>query len=267
MNFEVSKMEGPRSDWVKDEDGWKSVVTTPNILNCTEDDTGGELTDWMADPEEPDSPTSDGTQDILDSRTLRRLKRMDLPKRRMNPAQLEEQQDQEDRSRNPAKHIAKPLAAPAGKPEYVTSLGSDTRRRSRPKVKSSGTYSDSETEPELGIQYPKPIHTQWHPNDPTFAENPGAGDKVMRELRSRSGRRRRPASPRSSERDTGKSSRSRSRIREEDGAAFFEAEAVRIQDYKERKKRLETERKSLQKRERTQLSSFLIHQVYPDEQS
>jgi hypothetical protein len=71
MNFEVSKMEGPRSDWVKDEDGWKSVVTTPNIPNCTEDDTGGELTDWMADQEELDSPSSDGSHDILDSRPCR----------------------------------------------------------------------------------------------------------------------------------------------------------------------------------------------------
>jgi hypothetical protein len=253
MNTEASKREGGRSDWVKDEEGWKSVVTTPDLPNWTPGDTVGELTGSMAYPEDLDSPSSDGTQDRLGRLTWRRakdnhrglgLKRVEHIRKR-KPAQLEEQQDQKNRRRSPAKHIANPLAAKAGKPEYVASLGSDTRSISRPTVKSSGTYSDSEIEPELGIQYPKPIHTQWHPNDPTFTENAGAGDKVMRELRSRSGGRRPPASPPSSERD-GKSSRSASRVREEDGAAFSTAAAVE-QEHKERTERRETERKRLQK--------------------
>ena len=51
---------------------------------------------------------------------------------------------------------------------------------------------------------------------------------------------------------------------QEDEAAFCEAAAVRHQEHKERKERMSTEQKSLRKRERTQHSSFLIHQVYPE---
>ena len=228
----------------------------------------------MAYPEELDSQSSDGTQDILGRLYMEKgkryfrgvqLKQYNVEKKKQ--AQHEEQQDQENMSRNPAKHIANPLAAPAGKPEYVASLGSDTRSRSRPKVKSSGTYSNSEIELELGIQYSKSSHIQWHLIDPTFAENAGAGVRVVREPRSRSGGRHRPASRSSSERDMGKLSRSTSKVREEDGAAFSMAVAVGIQQDKDNKERMETERKRLRKRERPQHSSFLIHQVYPDEQS
>jgi hypothetical protein len=223
MNVKAPKRRRGRSDSVRGEGGWKSVVTTPDIPNCTKDDTGGELTDWMADPEELDSQSSDGIQDIRGRLTWRRAgdnpggherKHINHTPRERKRAKHEERQEQENMSHTPTKDIANPLAAPAGKPEYVESLGSDTRSRSRPTVKSSGTYSDSKIEPELGYQYPEWVHTQWHPKDPTFAENAGAGDKVMRELRSRSGGGRRPASQSSSERDTGKASRSTTRVRE-----------------------------------------------------
>ena len=146
MNDEASKREGGRSDWVKDEEGWKSVVTTPDLPNWTPGDTVGELTGSMAYPEDLDSPSSDGTQDRLGRLTWRRakdnhrglgLKRVEHIRKR-KPAQLEEQQDQENRRRSPAKHIANPLAAKAGKPEYVELVASDTRSRSRPIVKNLG---------------------------------------------------------------------------------------------------------------------------------
>ena len=277
MNTEASKREGGRSDWVKDEEGWKSVVTTPDLPNWTPGDTVGELTGSMAYPEDLDSPSSDGTQDRLGRLTWRRAgdnpggherKHVNHTPRERKRAKHEERQEQENMSHTPTKDIANPLAAPAGKPEYVESLGSDTRSRSRPTVKSSGTYSDSKIEPELGYQYPEWVHTQWHPKDPTFAENAGAGDKVMRELRSRSGGgRRRPASPSSSERDTEKPSRRRSRVPEDDAAALSAAAATGIQQHKERQEKRKAERESQRKRERPQLSSFVIHQIYLDEQS
>jgi hypothetical protein len=149
----------------------------------------------------------------------------------------------------------------------LDSLCSGPRSRSGPTARSKGTYSDSEIGPELGIQYPKPVYSQRHPEDPTIAENAEAGDDFMREPRSRSAGGRRPDSQSSEAHDTRKLSRSRSGVREDDAAASSTAVAIGIQQDNERKERRETERESERKRERPQLSSFLIHKICPDEQS
>lgn len=255
MNLEASKREGRRSDRIRDDDGWESGGTT--WWSCDEGDNVSEPPDSMVYPEDLDSRTSGRTQNIEGS-AANRLAPMSIgmkdytERKRRRRLEREEEQIRKGLSHTGANHFADNIADPAGNPVYLDSLGSDPGSRSGPTARSRGTFSDSETGPELGIQYPKPVYSQ--PKETTIAEDPGAGwEKLMRQLRSRSGGRRRPDSQSSSERDTGKSSRSRSRVREDDAAAFSTAVAIGIQQDNERKERRETERESERKRERPQL--------------
>ncbi|PMD21191.1 hypothetical protein NA56DRAFT_134382 [Hyaloscypha hepaticicola] len=157
MNLEASKREGRRSDRIRDDDGWDSGGTTwPDKWSCDEGDNFNEPPDSMVYPEDLDSRTSARSKNIEGSAAKRlapfgiRMKQYN-ERKRTRRIEREEGQIRKGLSHNRSNHVAGHIAGPAGNPEYSDSLGSDTRRRSRPTVESIDTNSDSGIDPGPGI--------------------------------------------------------------------------------------------------------------------